>query len=377
LGRILAKHSKNKGFGVRIANLIVGEKFRHSSEFIAYFHRVAKERLSKIDSVIYLKDSDPAIIQELQNAIDKYDIVLVACSKHSWPLIAKSLATRLADTLMPKDDMLIPSKCSNYTKNSFLVNISGKPVNVVRLEENEPIPEILASFAQKTEVLNVFIDNEEDAKLLIGPIASTNDIAVAYIRHQGGYIQVRAKEGKYGNLPSFIANVENLLPGKVAVGNSLAKILLDMLERQDMKLAIAESCTGGLLSYEFTRHSGASSVFVAGMVSYANAIKSNWLGVGETDLQRFGAVSREVVSQMLDGVMNAANSDFAIAVSGIAGPDGGTNNKPVGTIFVGVKVSDGTEIIEELSLKGDRNYIQSASAHHAIRVAVEIFLKNF
>jgi nicotinamide-nucleotide amidase len=244
LGKILAKHSKNKGFGVRIANLIVGEKFRHSSEFIAYFHRVAKEKLSKIDSIIYLKDSDPAIIQELQNAIDKYDIVLVACSKHSCPLIAKSLATRLADTLMPKDDMLIPSKCTNYTKNSFLVNVSNKPVNVVRLEENEPIPEILATFTQKTEILNILIDNEEDAKLLINPIASTNDINVVYMRHQGGYVQLRAKESKYGNLPSFIHSVENLLPGKVALGTDLADFLLRELGKKGLKLAIAESCTG-------------------------------------------------------------------------------------------------------------------------------------
>lgn len=362
---------------MRIANLIVGEKFRHSSEFIAYFHRVAKEKLSKIDAIIYLKDSDPAIIQELQNAIDKYDIVLVGCSKHSWPLIAKSLATRLVDTLMPKDDMLIPSKCSNYTKNSFLVNISNKPVNVVRLDENESIPQILASFTQKTEIINLLIDSEEDAKLFVNPIANTNDISVAYMRHQGGYVQMRAKEGKYGNLPSFIHGVENLLPGKVAIGSDLADFLLRELGKKGLKLAVAESCTGGLLSYEFTKYAGASSVFASGMVSYSNSIKSNWLGVGQTDLQKYGAVSEEVVSQMLDGIMNASNSDFAIAVSGIAGPDGATDGKPVGTAYIGARGLDGVQIIEKVNLKGDRNYIQSASAHHALRVAVEVFLKYF
>jgi nicotinamide-nucleotide amidase len=113
------------------------------------------------------------------------------------------------------------------------------------------------------------------------------------------------------------------------------------------------------------------------MVSYENSIKSNWLGVGETDLQKYGAVSEEVVSQMLDGIMNASNSDFSIAVSGIAGPNGATDAKPVGTVYVGVRGLEGIQSIEKISLKGDRNYIQTGSVHHALRVSTEVFLKYF
>jgi len=362
---------------MKIANIIIGEKFRYSEEFISYLQKKIVNTVSKIDATVILKDNDPSIIQELQNFIEKYDIVIIATSKQSWPLVAKSLATRLNDTLTPKDDMLIPSKCTNYTRHSFCVNILNKSVNVLKIDEDSELPDILISFAQTKYTINILMGDIESAKLMINPIATTNDISITYTKHIGGYVRCEAIEGKYGNLPSFLHNVQNLLPARVALGNDLGTFLINELSKYNMTVSIAESCTGGLLSYQFTKSAGSSKVFTGSMITYANEIKTAWLGVGETDLARNGAVSEEVVSMMLDGIMNASNSHFSIAISGIAGPDGGSSEKPIGTVFVGVKHTSGIKNIQKLTLKGDRNLIQQGAAHNALRMLSELFLQNF
>jgi nicotinamide-nucleotide amidase len=111
-------------------------------------------------------------------------------------------------------------------------------------------------------------------------------------------------------------------------------------------LALAESCTGGAISSKITKISGCSSFYKGGIVSYANEIKENVLGVNKQTLQKYGAVSKQVVEEMLIGIKNLFNTDYAVAVSGIAGPLGGTSEKPVGTVWIGVMASDYQDIKE-------------------------------
>lgn len=97
-------------------------------------------------------------------------------------------------------------------------------------------------------------------------------------------------------------------------------------------------------------------------MTYANEMKRDWLGVSDEILQTYGAVSEQCVMAMLKGALKASESDFSLAISGIAGPDGGSEAKPVGTVFVGAYAKDGECIIERLNLNGDRNYIREQSA---------------
>ena len=115
---------------------------------------------------------------------------------------------------------------------------------------------------------------------------------------------------------------------------SLAARVLELLQAQDKTVSTAESCTGGLVASMLTRIPGSSSSFHAGFVTYSNQIKSSLLGVSESTLERCGAVSEEVVIEMANGAIERSGSDYSIAVSGIAGPDGGTANKPVGTVWL-------------------------------------------
>lgn len=130
--------------------------------------------------------------------------------------------------------------------------------------------------------------------------------------------------------------LETLL-GDYIVGkgaNTLAHYLIDHLKEKGKKLTTAESCTGGLIASMLTQVAGASAVFEAGFVTYANEIKSKVLGVSKSDLDTYGAVSETVVTQMAQGALETSGADYVIAVSGIAGPEGGNKEKPVGTVWI-------------------------------------------
>jgi len=142
-------------------------------------------------------------------------------------------------------------------------------------------------------------------------------------------------------------------------------MIIDTLREREETVTFAESCTGGRIAVAFTAVSGASSVLKGSCITYSNEIKHHWLGVEMSVLQQFGAVSQECVSQMLDGIQTIAQSDYALAVSGIAGPTGGTALKPVGTVYIGIKTPDSTKIFQTL-MQGNREEIQEKSVDFAI-----------
>lgn len=152
-----------------------------------------------------------------------------------------------------------------------------------------------------------------------------------------------------------------------------AKVIIDFLARTNKSIAIAESCTGGLINYAFSQISGASSVFRGGIVCYQNEIKSRILGIDLQILAQKSAYSVEVVDLMLMRIATTMQSDFAIATSGIAGPSGGTLENPVGTIFVGVKECGKKSIIKKVHFNGNRIEIQTK----ATKFALELFKSEF
>ncbi len=141
--------------------------------------------------------------------------------------------------------------------------------------------------------------------------------------------------------------------------------IINTLKEKNQTITFAESCTGGRIASAFTAISGASSVLKGSVISYANEIKSQWLAVKEQTLIEHGAVSKECVEEMLKGILKMANADCAIAVSGIAGPTGGTDEKPVGTVYLGIQTKEKT-IIELHLFKGDRESVQEQAKDTAI-----------
>ena len=120
----------------------------------------------------------------------------------------------------------------------------------------------------------------------------------------------------------------------------IEKVIAKLLLNQKKTLSTAESCTGGNMAHMLTAMAGSSAYFKGSVIAYSNEVKANVLGVNLSNLECFGAVSQQVVEQMATGVIKIIGSDFGIAISGIAGPDGGTDDKPVGTIWIAVASTD-------------------------------------
>jgi len=143
-----------------------------------------------------------------------------------------------------------------------------------------------------------------------------------------------------------------------------------LLRQGGLKLAIAESCTGGLIGHRITDVPGSSDYFIGGVVAYAYEAKVALLGVSWDTLNKYGAVSRETVLEMAAGARRALGTDIAVSVSGIAGPGGGLPNKPVGTVWVGLVASDG-EWARAFRFPGDRQQNKVSAADAALQMLVD------
>lgn len=148
----------------------------------------------------------------------------------------------------------------------------------------------------------------------------------------------------------------------------LSAVLLDLCRAKRLRVAVAESCTGGLLGARLTANPGSSDVFVGGVIAYANAVKLLELGVPQRDLDQSGAVSEAVVRQMASSVRAKFGVDIGFGISGVAGPGGGTSDKPVGLVWVAAAVGDRVEARSFQSV-GDRNEVRYRGAQAAMELA--------
>ena len=156
----------------------------------------------------------------------------------------------------------------------------------------------------------------------------------------------------------------------------LASVVLDQCRSAGLKLAVAESCTGGLLGERITNIPGSSAVFLGGVIAYHNDVKRDALGVREEDLRRYGAVSEEVSVQMAAGVRARSGADIGIAVTGVAGPGGGTREKPVGLVWIALNVSGSEAKARRFHLPGDRIEIRQRAAQAALEMLRRAFIKG-
>lgn len=154
-----------------------------------------------------------------------------------------------------------------------------------------------------------------------------------------------------------------------------AKLIIDLLRERNKKISFAESCTGGLLSEYITNISGASDVFMGSVVSYDNAVKQNVLKVPEEILKEYGAVSEECASFMAKGVKDLMKTDYSVSITGIAGPGGATDAKPVGLVYIGVASKNGVSVYKNI-FNGDRQQVRMRSAKKALFYLLNIIKDN-
>ena len=146
------------------------------------------------------------------------------------------------------------------------------------------------------------------------------------------------------------------------------KNLVKILTKKKLKIAFAESCTGGMLSSEITSISGASKVFSLGLVTYSNQAKISVLKVNKSIIQKYGAVSPQCCQAMVKNLAKISKAQINVSITGIAGPNGGTKTKPVGLVYIGVKKNNKTLITKNLFKRKNRKTIQSATVKKTLKI---------
>ena len=149
--------------------------------------------------------------------------------------------------------------------------------------------------------------------------------------------------------------------GEIELDREVARLL----RTRGVRLAVAESCTGGLIGHRVTSISGSSDYFLGGIIAYANEVKVRELGVAARDIEQFGAVSEPVARGMAAGARRRFGADVALGVTGIAGPEGGSRDKPVGLVFIGLAVDDGVHV-RRFNLAGTRDEIKWRASSAAL-----------
>ena len=150
--------------------------------------------------------------------------------------------------------------------------------------------------------------------------------------------------------------------------SSLEEVVSRQLKRKCKKLAVAESCTGGLLAKRITDLPGSSAVFESGVVAYSYESKSSFLGVRQETIMSEGAVSEPVCRRMAEGMLAQSGADYAISITGIAGPTGGSEDKPVGTVYIGLAIRDNDTYVERFTFGGDREIIRERTVTKALEI---------
>lgn len=252
--------------------------------------------------------------------------------------------------------------CTWFEKEGkVLISMPGVPYEMKWLFENEIISRLKQHFRQDIHILHhtTWINGFTESMLAIHleefENALPSTVKLAYLP-QPGLIRLRltvhakTEEEAQNTQADQQLKLRKLLKGHILTEEDKAPDLLigEILKKKGWTMGTAESCTGGRIASIITSSPGSSAYFSGGIVSYSNHVKVKSLGVNSEDINRYGAVSREVVEQMAKGAINQLDCNCAVATSGIAGPDGGTPDKPVGTVWIAAAV--GEKVVSECYL---------------------------
>ncbi len=351
--------------------LFVGRMFQTNQPFQDYIKREIYKKIGEIDTYRFYPENDNALFLYLEKILNKETQLLVIATKPAASVVGKLLCTITSDNQILKENMLIPSSTSVFEDNTYLLQYQKGQINVIMAQENQLLPQILINNELRFAHIQLFDIDIETAQALLTPLAQTYEVKLHFSILVQEWVLLNIESKKYGHIAQFISSAKALLNTKLIPASNVAAYLIEKLSHAGKKITIAESCTGGLIASFITKESGSSTIFDGSLVTYSNRLKSNWLAVDTLTLEKNGAVSEEVVKEMCEGALNVSDADYAIGVSGIAGPDGGTQDKPVGSVCICVcsKIKSQTQT---LIFKGDRNYIQEQSALYAIKMLITI-----
>lgn len=359
----------------------------------AWMARKLNDIGAKIERIVTISDSIDEIIFALSEAETRSNIVLITgglgptkddetkealaqyfecgftfhadIEQHIAKLFARSgkkmsklnsLQAELPSACEPLQNNLGTAPGMWFEQNgTIFVSMPGVPYEMKALMRDQIIPRLKDRFELPTILHRTVLTMGMGESWLSERIADWEDalpseIKLAYLPSPG---RVRLRLSAFGDDSSELSNLLQNEVDKLLVlipelvygfeNDTIESVVGDLLREKGKTVSTAESCTGGLIAHKLTSISGSSDYFIGSVISYANKVKVDSLGVLKSDITEFGAVSERVVIKMAESVKKQMKTDYAIAISGIAGPTGGTDEKPVGTVWIAIATPTGTK----------------------------------
>lgn len=381
--------------------ILIGETTNTNASWMAFSLDQCGVEVKK---VIVIGDDHQAIISSLEEGLNEAELVLITgglgpthdditkhtlCEYFNDKLIFDENVHSDIETLLGKHgkkinelnrtQAYVPAGCkvlSNklgtapgmmFDNNGrIVISMPGVPHEMKSMMSDSVLPIIKqrkdAGFSLHRHIHTFGLAEANMAEILMPVLKELNGGVKLAFLPSPGHVKLRltAKGNDLQHLEKLLKNEERKILeyiGEYIYGyekDKLEEVIAGLLIKVNKSLVTAESCTGGMLASKLTSVSGSSTYFLGSIVAYSNKMKEDVLGVSNELLEKYGAVSKEVVSAMAEGARQKLNSDYSLATSGIAGPDGGTKEKPVGTIWIAMSSSEGT-VAKKLNLGFDRN----------------------
>lgn len=290
--------------------------------------------------------------------------------------------------MMPENSIILNNNCG--TAPGCIIEKNGKIVIMLPGPPNEleaMFKESVAPYLEKktdgklyTKTFHIFGIGESKVAEIFSDLMEkgTNPSVAPYAKTGEVHLRLAVKGKNEKEAKEIIEKTSERIRSKIGEfiysedGKNLNEVLAELLIKNKNTISFAESCTGGLAAKMLTDVSGVSEIFGESYITYANEAKERILGVKHETIEKNGVVSADVAREMAEGVREKSSSDIGVGITGIAGPDGGTDKKPVGLVYIAVSTKDGTKA-KELRLNGSRDRIRTLTCLNVFDMIIKLF----
>lgn len=331
-------------------------------------------RESVADALGLKLQRDPDVLAKLELRFAKRGMKMSANNAKQADVIASAVV--LPNSLGSAPGQWITGKYD--TLDRLLMLLPGPPYELKAMFEAECIPRLrsrvpIQHIASRVLKLAMIPESQVDAR--VAPIYKTyTDVQTTILAGHGEIqLHLRCQKDSQAEAEARVEELAEKIEDELGdaifsrKGETIEQIISYFLQMRNMTLAVAESCTGGLLAERITSISGSSRYFLGGAVVYSNELKTQFANVPKALIDQHGAVSREVAAAMAEGIRKRCLSSYGVGITGVAGPGGGTEQKPVGLVYIGLAGEEGTQVVER-NFPGDRKRVRQFATQQALEM---------
>jgi nicotinamide-nucleotide amidase len=313
---------------------------------------------------------DPALVEELKQRFARYQRPMADVNLKQADVIAGATVMRNARGSAPGQRVEAGS--------AIIALLPGPPSEMLPMFEEQVVPALAARVSGRvlrTRILKIASMSESDVEQAVAPVYTRFTNPRTTILGAPGQVELHltaegaSETDAHERIEALASGIRGALPGRVFSedGRELNDVVADLLVARGLRLALAESCTGGMLSARLTEVPGSSRFLDRAYIPYANTAKTQQLGIDPALIERMGAVSAEVAQAMAAGAREKAEADLSVAITGIAGPGGGSADKPVGLVYIAIDGAAGTRV-RRCFFPGERGRVRMQAVQAALEM---------